>query len=154
MLCQVGKGRKSAAQSHTTNAVLLHRPQVQGRTANASLVKDANERELLSGHLCSQHSNLHLQCTYFRGTSVQETAGSLATEAGSQQGSSLHLGSWYLLAAQIFCWCQLCLHYETCLYHKHWLSRPAQHWADTREKGNALRTDSPPLLYQVLIQTL
>lgn len=95
MLCQVGKGRKSAAQSHTTNAVLLHRPQVQGRTANASLVKDANERELLSGHLCSQHSNLHLQCTYFRGTSVQETAGSLATEAGSQQGSSLHLGSWY-----------------------------------------------------------
>lgn len=67
----------------------------RGGPWNASLVEDANKSKLLSGHLCSQHSNLHLHCTYFRGPSVQETAGSLATDAGTQQGNSLHLGSWY-----------------------------------------------------------
>lgn len=67
----------------------------RGRLENSFLVEAADKSKLLWGHLCCQHSNLHLHSTYFRGPPVQETAGSLATDAGAQQGSSLHLGSWY-----------------------------------------------------------
>lgn len=67
----------------------------RGELWNAPLVEDANKSKLLSGHLCSQLSNLHLHCTCFKGPLVQETAGSLATDVEAQQGNSLHLGSWY-----------------------------------------------------------